>query len=104
MNEWLLITGMVALTFGPRYLPMALAGRFHIPPLLRQALEFVPIAVLTAIITQTTLIHDGQFDLSVDNHYLYGAGAAIAAALLTRHLFRIIFAGLAVYTLAFILI
>jgi len=104
MNEWLLIIGMMLVTFLPRYLPIALAGRFRIHPILRQALEFVPIAVLTGIISQTTLIHDGKFNLAFDNSYLYGLLAAIITAWVTKHTFKTVFIGLIAYSLAFILI
>ena len=104
MNEWLLIIGMMAVTFIPRYLPIALAGRFRIHPLLRQALGFVPIAVLTAIISQTSLIHNGELDLAFDNAYLYGLVAAIFTALITKHTFKTIIVGLIVYAIAFVLV
>ncbi len=103
-DEWILIWGMMALTFIPRYLPMALASRFHIPPLLGDALEFVPIAVLTAIIAQATLIHDGQMHFSIDNSYIYGAVTAVITAHVSRHLFLTIAAGLTAYAAAFMLI
>ncbi len=101
MNHWALIIGMMVLTFGPRLLPMALATRFKIPPLLQQALEFVPIAVLTAIIAQTSFYHDGTLDLSFDNYYLYGLAAAGLTAWLTKHTFLTIVVGLIAYGLAF---
>ncbi|MCB1755929.1 MAG: AzlD domain-containing protein [Gammaproteobacteria bacterium] len=104
MKEWLLIGGMMAVTFIPRLLPMMLAGRFHIPPLLKEALEFVPIAVLTAIIAQAVFIHDGSFNLSASNPYIYGAVAATLTALLSKQLFRTILAGLVVYAIAFMLV
>ena len=102
MDEWLLIIGMMAVTFSPRYLPIALAGRFRIHPLLRRALEFVPIAVLTAIISQTSLIHNGELDLNFDNAYLYGLIAAILTAWVSKHTFLTILVGLLVYLVAFV--
>ncbi len=104
MNEWLLIIGMMAVTFSPRYLPIALAGRFRIHPLLRRALEFVPIAVLTAIISQASLIHNGEVDLAFDNVYLYGLIAAIITAWLTKNTFKTILVGLIIYSIAFSLV
>lgn len=103
-NEWALIWGMMILTFIPRYLPMALASRFHIPPLLADALEFVPIAVLTSIIAQATFIHEGQMHFSPDNAYFYGAAIAAITAQLSKHLFLTIAAGLAAYAIAFMMI
>ncbi len=104
MNDWLLIIGMMVLTFIPRYLPLALAGKFHIHPLLGRALEFVPIAVLTAIIAQASFIHDGKLDLAFSNPYLYGLIAAIVTAWITKHTFKTILVGLIVYAIAFVLI
>ena len=104
MNDWLLIVGMMALTFIPRYLPIAFAGKFYIHPLLGRALEFVPIAVLTAIIAQTSLVHDGKLDLAFDNPYIYGLIAAIITAWVTKHTFKTILVGLIVYVIAFVLV
>ncbi len=103
-NEWILILGMMALTFIPRYLPMALASRFHIPALLTEALEFVPIAVLTAIIAQATFIHEGKVHFSPDNAYIYGSAAAVIVAHLSQHLFLTIAIGLTAYTVAFVML
>ena len=104
MNEWLLIIGMMALTFLPRYLPIAMAGKFRIPPLLGRALEFVPIAVLTAIISQTSLVHDGELDIALSNPYLYALVAAVITAWFTKHTFKTILVGLIVYAVAFVLV
>lgn len=101
MSDWILIIGMMILTFGPRYLPMALAGKFRLSPLLQQALNFVPIAVLTAIIAQTSLIHDGKLHMATDNHYLYALIAALLTAWITKHTFLTIIIGLVVYVIAF---
>lgn len=101
MNEWVLIIGMMSVTFIPRYLPIALAGSFRIHPLLKRALEFVPIAVLTAIISQASLIHDGKLDLAFDNAYLYGLFAAVITAWFTKHTFKTIAVGLVAYSFAF---
>ena len=104
MNEWLLIIGMMLVTFIPRYLPIALAGRFRIHPLLRRALEFVPIAVLTAIISQASLIHDGKLDVAFDNPYIYGLIAAGITAWISKNTFITIIVGLICYAIPFVLI
>ena len=94
MNDWLLIALMAVVTYLPRFLPFALAGKVHLPPTLERGLDFVPIAVLTAIVAQTALVRDGALDISLDNHHAVAASAAFAVALLTRHLFLTIAAGL----------
>ena len=100
MQEWLLIGGMAVLTFGPRYLPFALAGRLKIPPLVNSALSYVPIAVLTAIIAQASLMRDGELALSLANHHLVAAIVAVVAAVLTRHLLLTVVVGLVAFGLA----
>jgi len=99
MDEWLLITLMALVTYLPRYLPWAVAGRVRLPDTLERALEFVPIAVLSAIIAQASLVRDGVLDLSIGNHHAIAALVAFLVALLTRHLFVTIVSGLACFTL-----
>ena len=94
MNEWLLIGLMALVTYLPRYIPIALAGRVTLPSILESALDFVPIAVLTAIIAQAALVSGGGVDLSMSNFHALAALAAFLTALLTRHLFATIAVGL----------
>ena len=94
MSDWLLIAGMAVLTFVPRYIPFGLAGKVSIPPLMSQALSYVPIAVLTVIIVQTTIFRDGELMLTVQNHHLIAAIIAFFASLITKHQFLSIGLGL----------
>jgi len=104
MNEWLLIALMAVVTYLPRYLPFALAGRIRIPARLEQALDFVPIAVLTAIIAQASLYRGGELDLTLGNYHALAALVAFAVALATRHLFATIAAGLIAFALLKLLV
>lgn len=97
MDEWLLIGLMALVTYLPRVLPFALADRLHLPPALERGLDFVPIAVLTAIIARASLIQNDALDISLGNYHAIAALAAFATALLTRHLFITITAGLACF-------
>ena len=100
MNEWLLIAAMTVLTFTPRYLPFGMAGKVKIPPILERALTFVPIAVLTSIITQSSLIRDGELALNLANYHLLAVLAAFVTALISRRLFIIVTVGLAAFIMA----
>ncbi|MDH2433309.1 AzlD domain-containing protein [Pokkaliibacter sp. MBI-7] len=71
-----LILAMMAVTFVPRYLPFALAHRFQLPPLLQRTLGYVPVAVLTAIVVQTTLVRDQQIHTDWQNPTLWAAVVA----------------------------
>lgn len=99
MNEWLLIGLMALVTFVPRYLPFALAGKVSLPPWLEHALGFVPIAVLTAIIAQAAMIRDGGIAFHLDNYHAIAAVVAFGVSLATRHLFLTILCGLAAFVL-----
>jgi len=100
MNEWLLIAAMTVLTLTPRYLPFGMAGKVKIPPILESALTFVPIAVLTSIITQSSLIREGELALHLANHHLLAVLAAFVTALINRRLFVIVTVGLAAFLMA----
>lgn len=97
MNEWLLIALMALVTYLPRFLPFALAGKLQLAPTLEKGLEFVPIAVLTAIIARSALVADGVVDLSLGNHHALAALTAFTTAVMTRHLFITIVVGLACF-------
>lgn len=99
MNEWLLIASMALVTYLPRYLPMALAGRLQLSPLLVRGLDFVPIAVLTAIVAQAALVREGRIDFSLGNFHALAAGAAFIAAIATGRLFITIATGLVCFAL-----
>jgi len=97
MNNWLLILGMLAITFATRYCLFAFP-HLRFPPLIRQGLHYVPTAVLTAIIVPGMLLPDGQhWALRLDNAYLLAGLAAIALSALTRNLLATIAGGLLVF-------
>ncbi len=99
MNEVLMIAGMMAVTFGIRYVLFALADQFTMPPLMEKALYYVPPAVLTAILVPAVLMPAGRLDISLENAYLFGALAALAGGILIRRqtLMASIVSGLAVF-------
>lgn len=97
MDNWLLIFGMLAITFATRYSLFAFPD-LRFPPLVRQGLHYVPTAVLTAIVVPGMLIPDGQnWAFSLDNAYLLAGLAAIAIAALSRNLLATIGGGFLVF-------
>ncbi len=98
-QEAWMIVGMTLVTFGVRYPVLALVGRTELPPVLLEALKFIPPAVLTAIIVPAVLMPHGSIALSYTNAYLV---AGIAAALIswrTGNLLLTITLGMAVFWL-----
>lgn len=100
-REFIIITGMMAVTFSVRYILLALSGRFTLPREMERILRYVPPAVLTAIIVPSVLIPGGQWNLSLNNIYLPAAMAAIIAGFLfpKRVLAASIVSGLTVFVL-----
>lgn len=97
MNEVILIFGMMAVTFGIRYPPMAIIGRIELPKPALRALRYVPVAVLTAITVPAAVMPDDKIYIAFDNAYLIGAIVAIIVAWKTRNLLWTILIGMAVF-------
>lgn len=98
-DEWLLISGMALVTFWIRYPAIALSGRLRLPERLRQALNYVPPAVLTAIVVPLILVHDDALWLGIDNPRLVGAIAAIGVGFWRKNLLLTIVVGMSAFLL-----
>jgi branched-subunit amino acid transport protein len=99
MDVWVMILGMAAVTFGVRYPVLAIFSRAPLPPAVIQALRFVPVAVLTAIIAPALLMPAGTLDLSPSNAWLVGGLVCVVVAARTRKLLPTIVIGMAVFLL-----
>lgn len=97
-DAWLVVA-MMLVTFAPRYLPFALAGRIELPPLLVKALGYVPIAILTAIVALNSVVQEQQVQLDLQNHHLVAAVVAAVTAYFSRRLGLTIVLGLTVFAL-----
>lgn len=100
MNYVLLIVGMAVITWLIRATVFMLGDRIVFPPLVRTALGFVPVTVLTAIIVPMAVSpHGSEAELTWRNPQLIGALAAVAVSALTRRPLLTIAVGLAVFFL-----
>lgn len=78
MNYTLMILGMAAVTVTIKGTIFVLGGRVAFPPWLQQALGFVPVTVLTAIIVPMVLAPHGEgLELSWRNPQLVAAIVAV---------------------------
>ncbi len=85
MNYALMIAGMAAVTVAIRAAIFVLGGRIMFPPLARQALDFVPVTVLTAIVVPMVVAPHGQgLELTWRNPQLMAAIVAVAVCALIR--------------------
>jgi branched-subunit amino acid transport protein len=96
-QELLLVIGMFAVTYPVRYLPFAHAHRLRFPGWLEEALSFVPVAALTAIIAPIILFQDHQLSLDWHNTHLMASIVAFAVAWVSRSLFMTVIFGLVAF-------
>jgi branched-subunit amino acid transport protein len=95
MNSfWLTMFVVGILTFGIRLSFILLFDRWTPPRLLQQALRFVPIAVLSAIIAPELLIRHGAADFSPNNLRLVAGIVAMLVAWKTKNIVWTILAGM----------
>lgn len=74
-------------------------GRIKFPPLVERGLNYVPAAVLSAIIAPAVLMPDQQWVSLTDNAQLWAALAAALVAWYFKSIFRTLVVGIAVYWL-----
>jgi branched-subunit amino acid transport protein len=84
MITWLIILGMVLVTYLVRLSAIALLGEDSLPSGINQALRYVPPAALAAIVFPALLMPEGTLDLSAGNERLVAGLAAAVVAWVTR--------------------
>jgi branched-subunit amino acid transport protein len=88
----IIIVGL--LTFGIRLSFMVFMGQAQVSPMLRQALRFVPVAVLSALIAPALFLPKGSLDLSAGNSRLIAGILAILVAWRTKNALLTIISGI----------
>lgn len=82
---WLTVLGVGLGTYALRLSFIVLWQRLRIPPVVHQALEYVPTAVLAALVLPALLRPEGVVDLSPDNLRLLAGVLAAAVAWFSRN-------------------
>ena len=95
MSVWLAIAGVSASTFLLRASFILFVDPHRFPHWFRQALKFVPPAVLAAIVAPGLVMAQGRVDLSLANPRLLAGLVAIAATLRVGNPFAAIATGMA---------
>jgi branched-subunit amino acid transport protein len=92
----LLILGMALVTFGARYVMIAVLGRWQVPRGVTRALAYVPVAAFAALIAPDLFVRAGQIGIALDNPRLVAGIAAMLVAWRTRHSLLTIAVGMGV--------
>ena len=103
MNIWLVMLLGGLITFAMRFSLIYLFGRFEVPETMRKALHYVPPAVLSAIVFPELFLHEGTFNLSLENTRLLAGLIAIVVAWFSRNTLITILVGMiALFVLQFL--
>ena len=96
-QELLLVTIIIVgvLTLGIRLSFIVFMGQMRVPPRLRQALRFVPVTVLSALIAPALFFPGGSLEVSLSNTRLIAGILAILVAWRTKNALLTIFVGMA---------
>lgn len=95
----LIIVGMFVVTYGIRVVLFAGANRAEMPEWLDKALKFVPVSVLTAIISPMVLMSNHGEGISFTNPWFVGALTALITGLVFKHQLLTISTGVIVFFL-----
>ncbi len=72
-NLFFILIGMTAVTYLPRVFPLWLLTKKQIPIALRIWLQYIPAAILAALLTPSLIIQKEQVDFSMTNTTLLAA-------------------------------
>ncbi|GAB3475583.1 AzlD domain-containing protein [Marinomonas epiphytica] len=100
LNAISILFGMFAVTFCVRFVLFARANKFKMPDWVERALKFVPVAVLTAIISPMVFMPNQEFDLSISNPWLLGGVASLVVGIWRQQQLLTICVGVAVFFLS----
>jgi branched chain amino acid efflux pump len=92
---WSTIIIIGLLTLGIRLSFIVFMDKVQISPIAQQALRFVPVAVLSALIAPALFFPHDSLDLSLSNGRLIAGSLAILVAWRTKNVLLTIFAGMA---------
>jgi branched-subunit amino acid transport protein len=90
----LLFLGMMVVTFLPRVLPLTILSKMTMPKFVIDVLNYLPVAILGALLMPTVLLKGGSIDISLNNLYLIAAIITTIVSIITKKLFVIVIAGI----------
>lgn len=80
--------------------PVAFLKGDNLPQLLRRWLEFVPVAVMAALVGPDVFMQDGELDISLSNLFLLVSIPTLLVAILSKNYFITIATGIGLVIVA----
>jgi branched-subunit amino acid transport protein len=90
-----LIAGMAIVTYATRVGFIGVARQFEMHPMLRRALEYVPVSILAALVFPAVLAPTGKLLSPIGNMYVWAAAITVAVLLGTKRQWVAIVVGVA---------
>jgi len=89
----LIFAGMMVVTYLPRALPLTILSKVNLPDFFLKVLQYIPVAILGALLLPSILIQDGSLNISLSNHSLIAAVITCIVAFSFKKLFITIVTG-----------
>lgn len=90
----LLFLAMMVVTYIPRVLPLTILSKIKLPKLILEVLDYIPIAILGALLLPSLFYIDGQIDISLNNLYLIAGILTAVISIFTKKLYLIVSGGI----------
>lgn len=90
---WIIIGGTIV-TAIPRVFPIVVLSKLNLPPLVLRWLEYIPVAIMAALLAQEVLIPNDEYGYVVGNLRLVAALPAILVAIFTKSLLGTVVVGM----------
>ncbi len=87
------MVGMGLVTYLPRLLPILFLSARSLPRLVENWLNYIPVAVMAALVGPALLVPDNKLDLSLTNLFLLAALPTFFVAIKFRSLFGSVIVG-----------
>jgi len=89
----LIIIGASIVTFIPRVLPLIVLSRIQLPDWGMRWLNYIPIAVMAALVGQELFVHNGELSPLKNNFNLFASLPTFVTAVYTRSLLGTVVVG-----------
>lgn len=93
------VVGMFLVTYMPRFLPAYGLSKIELPQFIKSFLEYIPVAVLSALLFPAIFMKNNHLFIGYHNIYLLASIPTIIAAYFTRKLFSPVIIGIISYVL-----
>lgn len=90
----MMLLAMLFVTYIPRVLPLLILSRMEVPDIIIRWLRFIPVAILSALLTPGLLMLDGELMFNFSNIFLLAAVPTFIVAYYKKNIFITVIIGM----------